>query len=242
MTSTLDRLAGAMRADVLPGYILSEPRLREIGAVESEFQRQGMAAAEDAERFLGQVEAGRYQYGASEFVRVMHEGDNPMLMIAACLWRHADIPDLRSLIESAPDLRALMSAVYDLWGFVPRRSVKSEGGPAKPIDWKGMIRGLRKLGLSREQAMNLTWAQALNELGWDADGLDADEVQARMLRHRHRAFDRVCREHNLTPESLAALAPQEVLILIAKVYPSAKFNPERLPEMIRTYIERKKRG
>lgn len=249
MTSVLDRLCGATRTDVLPGFVLSEPTLREIGEAESEFQRQFVEGTllqypGEPERFyqaLDHIKGGKLDYSSQDFNAVMREGENPAFMLYLCLrQRHPEVNRELAvgLILATDNATGLLSAVYDLWGFVPHRPSRAKQA-WKPINWKELFFALRKRGMSRTEVMGLTWPQALNELGADSDALTADQIRERHQQAVDQRLDELCARLNITPQQLCDMPPEKV-IEAQRESGMKVFKVERVADLVRGYAERVK--
>lgn len=241
MTSDLERLVGASRSDVLPGYVLYEPRLRDIATAEGAFARQILAdallAGADTDDVVDRIDRGDMQFQSPNFTRLAYDSEaNAILLTALCLRVG---PTEAIAVLPAHDRETIYAAVYDLWGYRRRRrGTKSE--PWKPLEWGIIFRRLRERGFTREQVADLTFSQVLNELG--ADGkprLSPADVKELRLAKLDEAFDRVCTHLSVTPDALPTLPPADVVAAIKATGNPNPPVPDQLPEMIRTYCQRK---
>ncbi len=103
-----------------------------------------------------------------------------------------------------------------------------------------IVRALRKKGLSRKAIGRLTYPQMLNELEADHDdGGDQFRVNEKFLAVRDKWLDNVCAHLGVTHEALPTIPVEQVAAAIESM--GKRSDPEKLPEMIRVYCQRKNR-
>jgi hypothetical protein len=149
--SQLSDLTGSGRADVIPDYILSKPRILEIGMAEDEFARRYMEIIARSCAALPREVAGEVMRDAKEDIRV---GSFAWGGVVFSIWAQArsSLPFLTWLClrvkhpqvtmeqvagwYSSLDADAIAAATLDLWGFGETKK-KGPGGDAQSTSQSG---------------------------------------------------------------------------------------------------------
>lgn len=141
--STLAKLVGAPRADVIEGYVLSRPRLLEIAAAEEEFANRYMTMVAASVKGAAQTVAavvltsakddiknGVFGYGGALFnVWALSSGNQPFLTYLSLRVKHGDKvsrADVEAMYEKG-DPDAISEATLTLWGFLEPVAKKDDG-------------------------------------------------------------------------------------------------------------------
>jgi hypothetical protein len=241
MTSDLERLVGPSRADVLAGYVLREPRLRDIAVAEGAFARQIIADAievgADMDDVIERLERGDAQYLSPNFTRLAYDSEaNAVLLTALCL----RVSVTEAIAALPHDREPIYAVVYELWGYRRRKRRKAE--PWQAMEWGKIFRRLREIGFTREQVSDLTFSEVLNELG--ADGkpkLSPADVKALRAAKQDETFDKACAHLAITHDMLSTLPPSDVIAALTAIGVKPP-TLEQLPGLIQTYCQRKDRA
>lgn len=259
--SQLSNLTGAGRTDLVPGYVLSPPRLREQAIAEDAFPRWYLNRIERGTRKLNpelrqamlrtaavDVRDGYFTVGMPGYDAMAMSAKGTALMFSLSLRvKHPQVTSEEAgKLFDAADESKITAAVQELWGYgVPE--TKSDA-PRTPIDWEPVYKVLmapKETGghdMTLEQVNDLAMGQVIALLGGDKSGRRPSiaDAKEKARTKQHQMFDRICEMKSMTPAALGRLPAEIVAAYVREIIGDKRVDVEVLKGSLASYVEQRK--
>jgi hypothetical protein len=257
--SQLSELTAAERTDVLPGYVLSPPRLREHGVAEDSFARWYIERVERGTRRIpsdvrramldiavkdmrdGYFTVGQPGYDA---FALSARGTRLMFWLSLRI-KHPQIThkEAGELFDKQADEKSVTDAVFALWGY--ERAAKQTERSA-PIDWQDItdhLCGPRNLGgreMTLEEMGNLTLNQLMVMMGGSGTKtVGPGYVREKAKLKQREMLARICEMKSLTPAQLGRTSPEVVAAYVRELIGNKPFDMGVLKDSLTEYAKAK---
>lgn len=260
MSKLSDRTA-AGRHDVVPGYILSPPRLREQGVAEDAFARWYIERVERGTRNVAaelrkellnsaqrDVRDGYFSIGmpGHDAAGLSARGTRLMFWLSLRI-KHPQItyPQASELLDDGEQAK-FTAATQELWGYVPGESSTEE---RKPVNWDVLYERLcgpeevGGLGYSLEAVNDMTMGQVVALLSLDGAkaskaSLTPGDVRRVAQKKQHDLFDKICAKRTMTIDQLCKTPLPIVATYVREIIGDKPVDEKTLAASLESYTKK----
>lgn len=252
--SSLSELGNAGRADLIPGFILSRPRTYMEGAEAEKlacaWYLDTLATAAKglttglAETLLvsgkQDILDGKLRFKGYGYNRwALAPASLPWLILLSTRPKHANTVTQAMVAQWIVDFDAdkIAEAVYELWGYAPRKATRWRPPEPDPIDWEAILKRLTApapegMAWPIERAMELTDIQLAALLGGEPDPKKLFEEKM------YGWFEMICDASGKQPDELEKMDDAELAKWIEMTAPKDRQGKQNAVVMVRQYLSR----